>query len=114
MGYMTPWECVHGEPAALGTPQDLGCKAYFKMPKYAQKEWRDKVFSGYFIGYAKEGVVGYRLYIFLTLSRVLVGVNVTLNEVVPSYSEEYFNELKKLSFEKYCRRLQASSGSKVL
>ncbi len=30
---------------------------------------------------------------------MLVGVNVTFNEVVPSYAEEYFNELKKLSFE---------------
>ena len=28
-----------------------------------------------------------------------MGVNVTFNEVVPSYEEEYFNELKKLSFE---------------
>ncbi len=26
-------------------------------------------------------------------------MNVTFNEVVPSYAEEYFNELKKLSFE---------------
>ena len=28
-----------------------------------------------------------------------MGVNVTFNEVVPSYAEEYFNELNKLSFE---------------
>ena len=28
-----------------------------------------------------------------------MGINVTFNEVVPSYAEKYFNELKKLSFE---------------
>ena len=28
-----------------------------------------------------------------------MGVNVKFNEVVPSYAEEYFNELNKLSFE---------------
>ncbi len=30
---------------------------------------------------------------------MLGGVNVTFNEVVPSYAEEYYNELKKLLFE---------------
>ncbi len=28
-----------------------------------------------------------------------MGVNVTFNEVVPSYAEEYYNELEKLKFE---------------
>ena len=28
-----------------------------------------------------------------------MGVNVTFNEVIPSYAEEYYNELNKLSFE---------------
>ena len=99
MGYMTPWECVHGEPPNLAHLRIWGCKAYLKMPKnYARKDWREKVFSGYFIGYSDEGEVGYRLYI-PDFKEVLVGVNVTFNEVVPSYEEEYFNELKKLSFE---------------
>ena len=98
-GYMTPWECVFGEPPNLVHLRIWGCKAYLKMPKnYARKDWREKVFSGYFIGYSDEGEVGYRLYI-PDFKEVLVGVNVTFNEVVPSYEEEYFNELKKLSFE---------------
>ena len=65
---------------------------------YLRKDWRDKTFSGFFIGYSEEGEVGYRLYI-PDFKEVLVGVNVTFNEVVPSYAEEYFNELNKLSFE---------------
>ena len=82
MGYMTPWECVHGEPPNLAHLRIWGCKAYLKMPKnYARKDWRDKVFSGYFIGYSEEGEVGYRLYI-PDFKEVLVDVNVTFNEVV--------------------------------
>ncbi len=65
---------------------------------YARKDWREKVFSGYFIEYSDEGKVICRLYI-PDFKEVLVGVNVTFNEVVSSYAEEYFNELKKLSFE---------------
>ena len=70
-----------------------------KIPKdYLRKDWRDKSFTGYFIGYSDEGEVGYRLYI-PDLQEVIVGVNITFNEVIPSYEEEYFNELNKLSFE---------------
>ena len=90
---------MDGEPPNLAHLRIWGCKAYLKMPKNnARKDWREKVFSGYFIGYSDEGEVGYRLYI-PNFKEVLVGVNVTFNEVVPSYEEEYFNELKKLSFE---------------
>ena len=33
------------------------------------------------------------------LKEVIVGVHCTFNEIIPSYSDEYLNELKKLSFE---------------
>ena len=42
--------------------------------------------------------MGYRLFI-PDLRDTVVGVNVTFNEVVPSYKEEYYNELDKLKFE---------------
>ena len=42
--------------------------------------------------------MGYRLYI-PNQREVIVGVNITFNEVIPSYAEEYYNELNKLSFE---------------
>ena len=33
------------------------------------------------------------------MKEVIVGVHCTFNELIPSYSDEYFNELNKLSFE---------------
>ncbi len=60
------------------------------MPKnYLRKDWRDKTFSGFFVGYSEEGEVGYRLYI-PDFKEVLVGVNVTFNEVVSSNTEDFF------------------------
>ena len=42
--------------------------------------------------------MGYQLWV-PDHQEILVGVHVTFNEVIPSYREEYFNELNKLSFE---------------
>ena len=42
--------------------------------------------------------MGYRLFI-PELRETVVGVHVTFNEVIPTYTEEYFNELNKLKFE---------------
>jgi len=33
------------------------------------------------------------------LKEVIVGVNCVFNEIIPSYRDEYFNELKKLEFQ---------------
>ena len=96
---MTPWECVYEEVPNLAHLRIWGCKAYLKIPKdYLRKDWRDKSFTGYFVGYSDEGEVGYRLYI-PDRQEDIVGVNVTFNEVIPSYAEEYYNEINKLSFE---------------
>ena len=98
-GYMTPFEGVYGEVPDLSHLRIWGCKAYLKLPKdYQRKDWRDKAFTGYFVGYNEPGAMGYRLYI-PDLRETVVGVNVTFNEVVPSYAEEYYNELDKLKFE---------------
>ncbi len=70
-----------------------------KLPKdYHRKDWRDKAFTGYFVGYNEPGVMNYRLYV-PDVRETVVGVNVTFSEVVPSYAEEYYNELNKLKFE---------------
>ena len=96
---MTPYECVFGEVPDLSHLRIWGCKAYLKLPKnYQRKDWRDKSFAGYFIGYSEPGEMGYKLYI-PDLRDTVVGVNCTFNEVIPSYREEYFNELDKLKFE---------------
>ena len=98
-GYITPFEGVYGEVPDLSHLRIWGCKAYLKLPKnYQRKDWRDKSFAGYFVGYSEPGEMGYRLYI-PDLRDTVVGVNVTFNEVVPSYREEYYNELDKLKFE---------------
>ena len=42
--------------------------------------------------------MGYRVFV-PDLTDIVVGVNVTFNEVIPSYREEYYNELDKMKFE---------------
>jgi hypothetical protein len=42
--------------------------------------------------------MGYQVYV-TDLRETVVRVNCTFNEVVPSYREEYYNELSKLKFE---------------
>jgi len=84
-GYQTPFEGVYGELPDLAHLRIWGCKAYLKLPKnYQRKDWRDKSFAGYFVGYSEPGEMGYRIYI-PDLRETVVGVNVTFNEVVPSY-----------------------------
>jgi hypothetical protein len=98
-GYITPFEGVYGKVPDLSHLRIWGCKSYLKLPKnYQRKDWRDKCFSGYFIGYSEPGEMGYRLFI-PELRETVVGVHVTFNEVIPTYTEEYFNELNKLKFE---------------
>ena len=50
------------------------------------------------MGYSTEGEMGYKIYV-PELKNVVVGVNCVLNEVIPTYSEEYFQELNKVLFE---------------
>ncbi len=69
------------------------------MPKdYHRKDWRDKAFTGYFIWYNEPGAMGYQVYV-PDLKETVVGVHCTFNEVVPSYQEEYYNELSKLKYQ---------------
>ena len=96
---MTPYEGVYGELPDLSHLRIWGCKAYIKIPKnYQRKDWREKPFTGHFIGYSEPGEMGYKVYV-PDLREVVVGVNVTFNEVIPSYREEYYNELDKMKFE---------------
>ena len=56
-----------------------------KMPKnYLKKDYRDKAFTGFLIGYAEEGATGYELYI-PDLQETIVGVHCTFKEFIPSY-----------------------------
>ena len=98
-GYYSPFESVHKVIPDLSHLRVWGCKTYLKMPKnYLRKDYREKAFTGHFIGYSEAGTVGYEIYV-PELKEVMVGVHCTFNELIPSYSDEYFNELQKLSFE---------------
>ena len=63
-GYITPFEGVYGEVPDLSHLRIWGCKTYLKMPEnYHRKDWRDKAFTGYFIGYNEPGAMGYQVYV---------------------------------------------------
>ena len=50
------------------------------------------------MGYSVDGVMGYKIYI-LELKEIVIGVNCLFNEVIPTYTEEYFAELNKIKIE---------------
>ena len=98
-GYMTPWEAVYGVVPDISNIRVWGCKTYLKVPRnYIRKDWREKVFSGYLMGYSTIGEVGYKIYV-PDFQEIITGVNCTFNELIPPYTEEYFNEINKLRFE---------------
>ena len=65
---------------------------------YLRKDWREKCTSGNLMGYSTEGEMGYKIYV-PELKEIVSGVNCLFNEVIPTYREEYFNELNKMNFE---------------
>ena len=81
-GYRTPYEGIYNDIPDLSN----------------LKDWREKSTSGYLMGYSTEGEIGYKIYA-PELKDTVVGVNCLFNEVIPSYTEEYFNELQKMQFE---------------
>ena len=98
-GYQTPYEGVYSEIPDLSQLRVWGCKSYFKFPKaYMRKDFRDKCYVGYLMGYSDEGEMGWKMYI-PELKETIVGVNCIFNEVIPTYREEYFQELSKMRFE---------------
>ena len=46
----------------------------------------------FWMGYSVDGVMGYKIYI-PELKEIVIGVNCLFNEVIPTYTEEYFAEL---------------------
>ena len=90
LGYITPEEAITGLVPDLAHLRIWGCKAYLTKPKSdLRKDFRDKVFVGYFIGYSEDGAIGYKVFV-PDLQEILVGVHVLFNEMIPSYTEEYF------------------------
>ena len=98
-GYQAPYESIYKEVPDLSLLRVWGCKTYLKIPKnYLRKDWSEKCVSGYLMGYSVEGEMGYKIFM-PELKEIVIGVNCIFNEVIPTYSEEYFQELDKMKFE---------------
>ena len=61
------------------------------------KGLRNESFVWYFIGYSEDGAFGYKIFV-PDLREILVGVHVLFNEMILSYSKEYFQEFENILF----------------
>ena len=97
-GYMTPHECVFGVAPDLKWLKIWGCKCYVLKPiADRKKDFDDKAYSGFFVGYATQNT-GYMVFV-LALDRVIVSVHVIFNEIIPDLTSEYFAEMERLKIE---------------
>jgi hypothetical protein len=62
-----------------------------------KKDFDDKAYSGFLVGYAQENT-GYLIFI-PSLDKIIVSVHVVFNEVIPDPTAEYFAELERLKIE---------------
>ena len=96
-GYITPIEALTKHRPDLSHLRIWGCKAYVKLPRnYSRKDFKDKSLVGHFIGYSKEGEIGYK--VFIPEHKVIVvGVHVLFNEIIPERLNRPGNDQKKRS-----------------
>ena len=98
LGYMSPYECVFNVAPDLKWFRIWGCKCYVLKPiAERRKDFDDKAYSGYLVGYATQNT-GYVVFI-PALDKVVISVHVIFNEVIPDPTAEYFSELERLQFE---------------
>ena len=77
---------------------NMGCKCYALKPEdERRKDFDDKAYSGFLVGYAQENT-GYMIFV-PELDTVIVSVHVVFNEVIPDPTAEYFSELEKHKIE---------------
>ena len=92
---MTPYEFIHGVAPDISNLRVWGCKTYVRIPRdHQRKDWSETTRTGFLIGYS-ETPKGYKVYIPDTQS-IMYSVHCAFNEVIPTYREEYFEELQKL------------------
>lgn len=91
-GWMSPMECVPGGKVPnLARLRRWGCKCYVLKPKAdRRKDWEDKAWVGYFLGYSKNQV-GYKVMLQET---ELTSVHVLFDESIPERLTDYFKELE--------------------
>jgi len=97
-GFMTPFECIYGSAPDLKWFRIWGCKCYALKPiAERKKDFDDKAYSGFLVGYAQENT-GYMIFV-PSLNKIIVSVHVVFNEVIPDPTSEYFSELEQLKIE---------------
>jgi hypothetical protein len=95
---MSPHEVIFGTAPDLKWLRIWGCKCYALKPiADRRKDFDDKAYSGFLVGYAQENT-GYLIFI-PSLDKIIVSVHVVFNEVIPDPTAEYFSELEKLKIE---------------
>ena len=88
LGYVLPEEATTILALDLAHLRIWRCKAYLTKPNSdLRKDFKDKLFVGYFIGNSKDNANGYKVYV-PDLQESLVGVHVLFNEMIPTYTEE--------------------------
>jgi hypothetical protein len=97
-GYMTPYECLHNVAPDLKWLRIWGCKCYALKPiAERKKDFDDKAYSGFLVGYAEENT-GYLVFV-PELNKVIVSVHVVFNEIIPDSTSDYFAELDRLKID---------------
>ena len=98
-GYITPFEGVYEQPPDISNFRVWGCKTYLRVPRnHHRKDWRDKVYSGHLVGYGESGEMGWQIFV-PELNDTIAGVNCIFNEIIPDYTEEYFNTVRAMQIE---------------
>ena len=104
--YITPFEALTKYCPDLSHLRIWGCKAYVKLSRnYTRKDFRDKSLVGHFIGYTEEGEIGHKIFI-PEHKEIVIGVHVLFDEIIPSYSESYYQEIKKLRLKLWKKKAQ--------
>ena len=96
---MTPFEGVYNQAPDISHLRVWGCKTYLRTPRANQrKDFRDKIYSGFLMGYGERGAMGYEIFV-PELNDTVVGVNCMFNEIIPDYSDEYYQTINALKIE---------------
>ena len=96
---MTPFEGVYNQAPDISHLRVWGCKTYLRTPRANQrKDFREKIYSGFLMGYGERGAMGYEIFV-PELNDTVVGVNCMFNEIIPDYSEEYYQTINALKIE---------------
>ena len=73
---------------------------YLPVPRthHCKYTWRDKVYSRHLMRYGEYGEMKWQIFV-PELNDMIAGVNCLFDEIIPEYTEEYFNTVKEFEIE---------------